>query len=364
MLAYAVLFFTTTILFVIWTLIKEKKYSFALDLLFGSIIFVFVGFRYRVGGDWNNYNNIFNNYIVSGLSPDFDPAFQLIIQVAAAFDHSYANLIINIYYISLFLIFFYMFNYLYLKKKFSVLQIAWVIFPIFLFLQATGYMRQAVACVFIIPISYYSLKKQYPKSITFVLLSALFHKSALVYGFMPLFYFFKFDLQAISFFIKSKKMSRWTICVALIFLIFILGFFLRRWGLSYINGQLASKGVALRLLYLLALLSPILWLSRQNLLKTIQKYWLLFLILTGLFVVVCYYFSTLIDRYLLYFYIPAAIYVISRLSPDNRANRQLVSFYVGMFMVNSAYIIFWLKYSYHGSTKWIPFCHMWLGCYQ
>lgn len=364
MLAYAVLYILTTSLLVIWTIIKEKKYSFVIDLLFGVIIFIFVGMRYRVGGDWDSYNDIFRYFLSNELTARLEPAFQFILQIATYNDHQYTNLIINIYYISLFLFFFYSFNYLYLKKRFSILQIAWVIFPIFLFLQATGYLRQAVACVFVIPVGFYSIKKQYVKAIIFVLLSAIFHKSALIYGLIPAIYFFRLELSAIKYFVNSKKIINGTFIVIAVLLALGFLFFLRYWGLSYINGQLVSKGIGFRLLYLFVLLSPILWLKRQILFNLLKKYLFLHLVLMSLFIVCCYYFSTLIDRYLLYLYVPLAAYVITALSPDNKANKQLIYFYMVMFIVNSTYSFFWLKYSFHGSTKWMPFCHMWLGCYQ
>lgn len=364
MLAYAILFLLTTFLFVMWTLSKEKKYQFVFDLLFGLVIFIFVGMRYRVGGDWDNYNDIFRYFISNELTSNLEPTFRFILQIATYNSHAHTQLIINMYYISLFLIFFYWFNYRYLGKNFSVVQMAWLLFPIFIFLQTTGYIRQAVACLFIIPILFYSFHKKYFKSIFFVLASALFHKSALIFGLIPLVHLLKIECSTLRIGFNSKKLNYIIVGSLLTLGTFSLVFFANKWIVSYINGQLASKGLVFRIIYFLILLSPIIWFSRLDIVRLVKKNWFLCISAAVFLLTFCYYFSTLVDRYLLYFYLPTAAYVISILSPDNRANKQLISLYGIMLVVNVVYSIFWLKYSYYGSTKWIPFCHMWLGCYQ
>lgn len=366
MSAYIILFLLMTALFFASVFLK-KRHCVVCDLLFGFVVFVFVGLRDRVGGDWENYNKVFNSYIVNKAELNFEPAFDLILQVMTYFNHDLFGQFVNIYYISLFLFFFYLFNYQYLRNlkiNFSVLQLAWVIFPVFLFLQTTGYIRQAVACLFVIPIYHYAIKQKYFKSCVFVLAATIFHKSALVCFLIPGLIFLMQHASKKQFFKHFFKENYILLSSLLLVLMLSLIFLINHWGSSYIDGQLTSKGVIFRWAYLLMLVSPLVLLNRSMLLIGLKKYWHISFLAFMFVAASSYYFSTLVDRYLLYFFLPIAIFVIAKLSPDNEADKRLVGFYVFMFFINITYSVFWLKYSIHGSTKWLPFCNQLLGCYQ
>ena len=353
-----------TILLLADSLLQSKNCRYALDLFFGLVILFFVGLRVRVGGDWDSYIRIFNSYITDSAATNFEPAFEFILQIMTYFDHSVSYQIFNVYYIGLFLFFLYCFVYNLETVKISVVQISWCVFPIFIFLLTTGYIRQAVASVFILPIFCQSHRGKYIRALLWVFVAAIFHKSALGLFLLPGLYFLYGRILFFKAMIARQKIIVAILLLVLCLIIVCLFSVYMHLILSYTDGQLVSKGLAIRMGYFLILVSPVLWLRRSTFFSLNRRYLLLIMLVLLFFTALCYNYSTLVDRYLLYFYLPAAVLTIKSLSPYNKANKALVLYYCGMLVVNIVYTFFWLKYSYYGNTKWIPFCHSVLGCYK
>ena len=328
---------------------RFKELSQALDVVGLIALYVFIGLRLEVGGDWWGYNNLLQNCAVGMYHGAAEPFFVLLMKLSLVFPVEYQYTVLNSLMAILLLLGLFLIIKKYARKLFTFSQLIWVIFPIFIFLFGTGYLRQGIACLFLIPIIFSLKDKKIAQAFILTLLSIAFHKSAAVYLLLVFFAYLKNkDINYLNFF-------TWTSWQKLIFLMTLIGLSscILIWAKPYINNSMRSYGVMIRLAYLCLLLTPVIIVDFKKLKKVVgDSYFWMFCLFCGLFI---FLFSTIADRLLLYLFLPSAWIALTYLS-EEKLKHSLSKFYIfGFFLLNTAYLFFWLKYSYWGVLRWVPY---------
>ncbi len=166
----------------IYFLLKIKSLSKLENTLFYFIclyFIIFVGARFEVGGDWfvylKNFNNIDVNDFRGLLTSRNEIGYSFVSFLIKYFglNFFYFNLILSVVVITS--VFFFV------KKNVNPFLGLIIIYPLFIVVFSMGFVRQAIACSFIL-ISIYNLEnKKILRYYLFVLLAASFHISALLF---------------------------------------------------------------------------------------------------------------------------------------------------------------------------------------
>ena len=337
-------------LFIIGCLVQYQftKYCKIVDLIACVVLVIFLGARYEVGGDWVGYYFLLQSSANGQYFNASEPFFLLFTKLSLLLPNAYQyltlNTLLSMAYIGS-LLFLYRLN---LKSKFYTLtKITVLTFPIFIFLLGTGYLRQAVACALFIPVLHYSKNLDYKKCFLFIFLSLLFHKSAFVFLIVPLLTYLQ--NQNFNFNQINKKYFLYLFIFINICILFTV-----KWASAYTNQSMNSYGVFIRYLYILILGLPLIVIFKNQLFPFCLKYKVQLIVSFTVVIIASYHFSTFIDRLLIYLILPVSYYSLKYL--DESKNQKLLHAYFAiMISLNLIYTFVWLKFSYWGPLKWLPY---------
>ena len=346
MLIYWLLFIIPSAMAIVQgnNIILFNKYLFFFKLYF-LFIFLLIGFRFEVGGDWYEYLKSYNSIDNSTLKETLlfgDPSDRLINFISF-------NLSLGIYFVNIiYSLIFSLGLYFFCKQQPRAWLASSISIPYLVIVVAMGYSRQAVAIGLLMIALVYFERGILKKYIFFICLATTFHKSALIM--IPLALFIN---------TKIKFIYKFIIIFFLFFLLFI--FFLKdqldNLIVGYIQAEYSSSGAVIRIfMNSIPAIIFLIFRFKFNLNKTQFNFWSLLcycqiLIMLSLMISPS---STAVDRIALYF-IPIQIFVFSRL-PDS------LSYFFGnshicLFLIISYYSIVnfvWLFFADH-SFAWLPY---------
>ncbi|MBP1491304.1 MULTISPECIES: EpsG family protein [Acinetobacter calcoaceticus/baumannii complex] len=340
---YYTIWFLISILSIFYSTKPEAKVIFIIFLVFLCLM---TGFRYEVGGDWENYLNIYDYFkgidIAEALTIT-EPGYALL---------NYFSQVLNfkniVFVNAICSILFYSFFYKFSKKVENYWIPVLLAFPYLILVVSMGYTRQSVAIAFVSFAVVYGLEKNIIKFFIFSLLAILFHKSAIiVFMFLPLL----LNLKYFS--------STW------FFSFYSLFSFLTMSGLVYYsslsgdniytnqNSEVSSAGAIFRVVvHFLALFFYLLY--RKKIVNSFNNYRIFdYMSLLIIFVfLLAIPFSTLADRfnlYLIIFDILVFSYLFSNISVNSRKIMVLI-----VIFFNSLMLYIWLNFG-AWSHAWLPY---------
>jgi hypothetical protein len=323
--------------------ISERSWSLGFQLYFLLLVLV-VGWRHEVGGDWSNYlpaiDIALQQSFEEALAQTGDPAYKSLNWMSA---HAGAG----IYGVNLVcaVVFSYGLMVFCRNTPRPWLSLA-VAVPYLVIVVAMGYTRQGVA-IGLIMLALVALDKgSLAKFIVWVVLAALFHRTALI-------------LIPMAIFAGRKN---WVAIVGVLFTLVLLFFLLLAEHVDnmvagYITDQLDSSGAAIRIaMNALPAIVFLLFRQRFNLTDAQRTFWtwmslggLAFIVLLGLSPS-----STAVDRVALY-WIPLQLYVWSRLPfAMARTHNAQLPWVAGVLLYSLAVQFVWLFFAVH-SYGWIPY---------
>ncbi|MFD1439579.1 EpsG family protein [Acinetobacter sp. ANC 4282] len=315
-----------------------------LFFLFNFVLFLFIGFRFEVGGDWFNYIEMYELFKSSYSYESIfltDISYGLInyISVFLGFDDTiFVNSIC-----ALIIILCILFSSLDFKNRWVLLL---VLFPYFIIVVSMGYTRQAVA----VAISFLFFKsiidKKIIKSLILFLFAISFHKSAMFLSlFFPLLFLYKYS--GFRFFVYFYY-----------FFIFIILNFLIYYFIDYgnqylsVDGEMQSSGFYFRMLFYF-IPAILYWFYIRNKFDNYMRMIFdLFLFLFLFLLILGWVFSTLADRFSLYLMF-FNFYVIGKTLNYGKADiRYSLIIFVSIFY--SLYMYVWFSFG-TWSSSWIPY---------
>lgn len=323
---------------VIGCLTKSRLFKIATICL----LIVFVGLRFRIGADWNNYNIMFN--IIStrdiGTALRFtDPAYGLLNYIAASLNYDiwFVNLICAI------LFFFGLHNFCKNTKNYWIALL--VAFPYLILAVSMGFTRQSVAIGLGMLAMTHLFKDNKYYYLLWMFIALLFHKSALL---LLIFTPYAFSIK----FTPLKSGLYFTIFIIALFI--IMNKFSADENL-YFTDQVSSAGALARMI--IHVPAVIIYLLYRNKLEKIFKEKLPvldgLLILILIFFFISFVYSTFADRFNLYFYIFDMLILSSITIFFNRSN--YYTYLTGVIFFQFILMFVWLNYSPWAQCCWIPY---------
>jgi hypothetical protein len=319
------------------SIIKITKTFFIIYLI------LFIGFRYKVGGDWEIYlyhYEVLNyeDFLMQLLA--WDPAYVAVEYISKflGFGIWGVNIICALIFSISFLYFIKVFN---LKLGYSFL----IAYPYLIMVVVNGYSRQGVAIGLVMVFFGLLYKNKFFKALIFLLLAALFHKTVIIAGILFLFY-------------KKKKIF---IIYSLLFLIsFIFYYIFQSSFVSftkyYFEQQMQSSGAIIRILINI-LAAMLLFFTAKRYKKYFDDYdfWKIFGYFSFLMLFIAVYLkaTTVADRLLLYFY-PLQIVVFQRILFLIKDKNLKYIYFLFLILLFFSILIFWLLFATH-RYAWIPY---------
>ncbi len=311
-------------------------------ILLISVFILFVGLRYKVGGDWGAYFMHFDNLDMQPLLYNlisWDPGYVLVEYISKVFGLGIygVNTISAILFFSGFIYFANAFN---IKVRYAFL----IAFPYLIMVVVNGYTRQGVALGLLMAMYGAFYKNKFFKSFLLYMLAVLFHKTAIIGGIIYLY---------------DKKIAiRWVLFIIPFVLIaykFFENNFLVMSEYYFVEKMQSSGGIIRILVNVSAAILFFIFYRRWKLLYSDYRIWQLFSLIT-IFVFIFTIFTkatTVGDRILLYFY-PLQIVVFERvisLIKDRHVKHIyffiLISLYWGILLV-------WLNFA-SNRFNWLPY---------
>jgi hypothetical protein len=304
-----------------------------------------IGFRHEVGGDWGTYLRIFEQYRYEEFVPALtstDPGYALLNWAAQRLGAGIwlVNLVCAA-------IFTWGFTKLIRREPNPWLCLV-VAVPYLIIVVAMGYTRQAVSIGFILAgITHLRDRQSIFRFAFFILLAALFHRSAIVV------------LPLAAFAATRNRFA--TLAIGVLMALMLYEVFVRSTVdvlmQNYESQDYDSEGAALRLSMNLVPATLLLCLQKRFGLSELERsLWrnfaiAAFALMALLFIVQS---STAVDRIALYL-IPLQVIVLSRLPNVFATDGRVSSLAKGAVIVYSATILFvWLNYAAH-SEYWLPY---------
>ncbi len=270
-----------------------KKFYFENEfkILFIILLFIFVGFRSKVGSDWNSYNDIFYHW----KKTNYELGFKYLIKISKIYNT-------NIWGLNIFssFIFFLGFYFLFFKEKLFWLALA-LSLPYLIFVVSMGYLRQSVSIGIGMLLISQIRKGNILSQMILLFLCVLFHYTSIIYFF---FIFYK---------IKNWFYKILIIILSFTFLYILTNEFadLNRYLIHYLISadKLKSSGAVPRLL--LAYIPIVFFIFyyrkiKNNEYKYLFESYTLFLIILSILI---FFSTTSADRLLLYV-LPIKIFLI------------------------------------------------------
>ncbi len=321
----------------------QRRWGFWLFCYFSLLTF-FVGFRDHVGGDWDSYLiyiNEINNSSILDIIQGADPAYFLLNWISA-------NVGGEIYLVNLICAAFFTWGLIEFSKAQPRPWLAILVAsPYLIIVVSMGYTRQGVAVGLIMLGFVWLARGKITSFLFYVILGALFHKTAVVLSPLAL--------------LGIRKNRLLTLFVVLIVCALLYAVLLRDHIdgliLNYIEAQYDSSGAAVRIAMNTLPASIFLLLNKRFKLCSIDSAlwngmaWLSMLQIPAYFLSPS---STAIDRISLY-WIPLQLFVWSRL-PDALGGNSIWKFIITMVIsiYSACSLLVWLFFADH-SFAWLPY---------
>ena len=321
---------------------KDSKFENLVWILVIFLLIIFIGFRNEIGGDWYTYKNFFYQEIPKLGFRDMLNAslvYVLINKIAYYLGIQF----IGVNFISSII---FMFSLAFFLKNTPNRWLALAIsFPIIILILGMGYARQGLAFSFSLFLIKALEDKKILKSILFIFLSILSHKSALFFSSILLFLFF--------FYHKKYFYLLLSIFIPILFGILFwklyshyLYFYVGSGQHNFSFGSLPRS--------ILILLIGILFLILRNKFHNISKYQ--FFIYSSLSWIIIFLFplsiitSIVTDRLLLYFYVLKLVVV-------SYANLKDKIISLNILLIVSMYFFYFIIWIFFGKNtfSWIPY---------
>jgi len=332
---------------VVFSIFFKRKISKSIVIFFIFLFFIlFIGLRYRVGGDWgaylSHYQDItFDNILLQLFM--WDPAYVLVEYISKflGFDIWGVNSICAIIFLWGFLYFIKSFN---LKLSYSFL----IAYPYLIMVVVNGYTRQGVAIGLVMAFFALLYQEKLIKSLWILLLATLFHKTAIISGIILVFYKRRFDLKNMIIVLLFAIMSIG------IYIIFYSRFeiFMR----VYFEQQMQSSGGIIRILVnVLATILLFVFAKRWKFIYNDYDLWKIagYFSFAMLFVAIYFKATTVADRLLLYFY-PLQIVVFQRVLFLIKDKSLKYFYFYNLILLYGGILIVWLLFATH-RFSWIPY---------
>ena len=337
-------------------LIKNRFLYFLLALL---LIF-FIGLRYEIGCDWDQYKGLFEKYnsfsFMEILKGNYNSGIRLHelghILITSISQNIY---ILNLIYSSLFTLPLFYFCFQLKRTYFSLL----ISYPYYIIVVGMGPIRQA-ACISLFMVSILLLsKRKYYQHIFFSIISALLHQSSILFNSLILGSFISK--------LKKVKLTKKNIFI-LIFTLFVLLYSLPTvlskfsFYISHYN-YVDPKGVRLIppakgaiFIWLINFFPSIIFLkniSKFNFEKSLNKILIILTTFEFLTFPMIFLNSVIAYRFLLYFF-PSSILITSYI-PELELLKIKKYFYFNIIIsLSFISLLVWLKFAFHASC-WVPY---------
>lgn len=341
--------------YIIWFFISffsffslNKAENKLLFLLFLFILCLMTGLRFEVGGDWENYLNIYN--LFKGLTLEesltaIDPGYGLLNYIGQQLGVN-DTIVVNLTCSIIFYICFYYIS----KGMRNYWLLLLIAFPYLILVVSMGYTRQSVAIALMTLAFKCAIENKYIKMIMLSLCAISFHKSAII-----VFMLYPFFLLPNKIFSKKWMFYSYTIFSFLVMSILLY--------ISSISGEniytsqssdVSSSGAIFRIIvHFLPLFFYIIYYEKvkEKLDKNIRvfDYLALLIIFTlGLAII----FSTLADRFNLYLIVFDFFVFSTLVTILNNFNRSVMIGSIIFF--NTLMLIIWLNFG-AWSHAWLPY---------
>ena len=356
MITYYLLFFIPS-LYSILKVSNDKKKSLIFCLSFSFLCILVFGSRYKIGGDWINYLYIYNN-----INDYFDPLSLNFLQSDYLYDlinyilfnnnlsFTFSNFINQFIFI--------MGLFFYAKKQLQPSMIYVIAIPYLIIVVSTGYIRQASALGIIFFALPFLFNGKFVKFSLLIFIASFFHKTAFLLLFILPLVRFKFtnllnlnklNINIIIFILASIPIIYLTYYL---FLQFQYNHILR----YYVGHEMhfISTGASFRVsFFLLSAILCIIFHQKLNVGIYEKNFYLALSVLTILFSLFVFNFSSAVDRFLIYFY-PLQLFILSRLHIFFSDNAHRIFYNIIIISVYFILLYIWANYGKF-SNHWIPF---------
>ena len=361
MIYYYSLFLLLTVSnFTKYTSVSKKNLKI-LNLIVFFITIIFTGFRYEIGADWNTYISLFNQFKDLGfpsiaIFQSSDP-FYITLNIFSDrlnFSIIQVNFLISIIYFSAF-------YYLIEDQNFKMIALLSSFLFIVLILNM-GYTRQALASAFIILFYHCFINKKIFLSILFFIFSVLSHKTSLViYATLLITYiisnknFFKINyITIVTFTIVTTFFLIFFIIykvdIIRLFDVYIFSVFEKQIPMMSVEQQTASPGVILKIVYFFFFIGFFYFFRTKIIFKNYNEK---IVIYSSILIIVFIapfigYFSSLVDRILVYYYITPVFIVLKIFDLEFfkiKKNQIAAEFLIITFSFIT--LFFWLNFANH-----------------
>ena len=336
--------FTIPILSSLFPKISKNKVFIPGWYLYLFTLFIFIALRENIGGDWVNYKYILDNRLNTfnflNLEYRSEYLFELILWVIKKLD-------LNIYFFFGFssVIFILALSIICLNQPNPWLAIV-ISFPFLINLLSIGYTRQSIAFSFLIFAIYAIINNKYTSFFFLVFIGTLFHKSLVLFFLLPFFLTSGLTKKIIFFIISS-----------LIILILYLNMkeeFQRLFFIFLGEGlYFESKGAFFRSLFNTLVCFLFLFFSKKfNLERNEKIIWQIFALSSIALFPLVFYYSTLVDRLMYYFY-PIQIIFFTRFYMISNFDIKFINTIIVICIYVFLYI-FWILNATH-FYSWFPY---------
>lgn len=363
-------FFLLNVLFGLTNYIEKlKKFSKFFEI-FAILLFIFIaGFRYEVGGDWDNYIIQFDGFSTIGfpsvaIFTSSDPVYIILNVISYKLGFGFVG--VNVMCSAIFFLSF----YLYIKKyENTIIGLVSTFLFIFVILSL-GFTRQCLAIGFIFLFLNACYIRNFLFQFIFVILALASHKSSLIFF---LFYIISVILNELPFLYNNKKKLflrfKYQIIISIIFILVLFMIFLIR-DLERLLGvylslnreihidvhqSRTSPGVIYKFTFIL-FFSFLYLIFRKNM-NFINKYeryiFDTYLIFSLSLLPLVGYLSLFVDRAIIYCYPFVALIICKYVQTKVKEKFKLIFFLI-CSLISLLILYIWMEFANH-SQYWIPY---------
>lgn len=326
----------------IWVVLGSLTKSRLFQMITILLLIIIAGLRFKVGGDWFNYYFIYKFIAANDLTTSLtstDPAYGLINYLAfqIGYEMWFVNLICaSIFYMGL--------DFLSKNSKNYWIPVL-IAFPYLCLSVSMGYTRQSAAIGLGMIAIVHLFKNNKYNFLFWVLMSVLFHKSAIL---LLIFFPYAFNIKLTGF----KNVLYFLSFTIILFV--LMNRFSSQDNL-YFSEEVSSAGALIRII--IHAPAVVFYIIYRNKFKKIYREKILildaFLALITIFFFISFLYSTFADRFNLYFYIFDMIVLSSITLFFNRPNYYI--YLNGLILFEFILMFVWLNYSPWAQCCWLPY---------
>ena len=331
--------------------------------LFAIFLVLFIGFRFEIGCDWDQYVQMFERYSTLTFKEMFVQNFlnneNYTLQ---EFGHIFLTTISgNIYLLNLIYSLIFVFPLLYFasftKNKYLTLLIS---YPYYTIVVGMGPIRQA-ACISILMISIILVaRKKFHMHFFLSIISLLIHQFSIIFNFLII-------LPSLPNLSNSKLTKRGILMAVILICLFIYGapalwnklyFYIKLYGFyNYSqNAYVLNPAKGAFFVWFLIFIPNLIFIKNKlkfNLSKEIKKILIIFSIIEFLILPFVFVNSVIAYRLLLYLF-PTSILITAQIPSSNIIKFREDIVFITIIFSSFFTLFIWLKFAYH-SYCWVPY---------